>query len=139
MEKKTITVEVFVDAPLKEVWTFWTAPQHIIKWNQPSADWRTARVENEPWTGGRFLYVMEAKDGSAGFDFQGVYDKVVDSEMISYTLSDGRKATNTFSETGTGTTITETFEPEPGLPDEDQRLFVTAVLESFRTYVEGHF
>ena len=138
MEKKTISVEVFVDAPPKEVWTFWIEPRHIVKWNQPSADWRTTRVENEPITGGRFLYVMEAKDGSAGFDFQGVYDKVVPFEMISYTLSDGRKATNTFTGTGSGTTITEIFEPEPSLSGEDQRLFVTSVLESFRLYVEGH-
>ena len=138
MEKKTISVEVFVDASPKEVWTFWTEPRHIIKWNQPSADWRTSRVENEPITGGKFLYVMEAKDGSAGFDFQGVYDRVIPLEMISCTLSDGRKATNTFTGTGEGTTITEIFEPEPGLSEEDQRIFVTSVLESFRLYVEGH-
>ncbi len=34
---------------------------------------------------------MEAKDGSFGFDFGGVYDDVKTNELIEYTMGDGRK------------------------------------------------
>ena len=33
---------------------------------------------------------MEAKDGSFGFDFGGVYDEVKVHEVIAYTMEDGR-------------------------------------------------
>ena len=55
---------------------------------------------------------MEAKDGSFGFDFEGVYDGVITNEKISYTLLDDRKVTITFSQTENGVQITETFEAE---------------------------
>ncbi|GAL69208.1 hypothetical protein JCM19301_1251 [Jejuia pallidilutea] len=41
---------------------------------------------------------MEAKDGSMGFDFTGIYDKIVDKELISYRMSDGRKVDIEFSQ-----------------------------------------
>ncbi len=34
--------------------------------------------------GGKFMASMEAKDGSAGFDFEGVYDEVKPNELIEY-------------------------------------------------------
>ncbi|MRG48776.1 polyketide cyclase [Chitinophaga sp. SYP-B3965] len=130
-----ITVKIFINAPVAEVWKYWTEPQHIIKWNQPSEDWHTSRVENDLRPGGSFLFVMQAKDGSDGLDFKGAYDEVMYPSMISYTLTDGRKTTNVFSETGTGTNITETFDPANGLPEKDQELFCMAVLESFKQYL----
>ncbi|SIO50939.1 SRPBCC domain-containing protein [Chitinophaga niabensis] len=134
---ENITVNILVHAPLAEVWKYWTEPSHILNWNQPSEDWHTSRVENDLRVGGSFLYVMEAKDGSGGFDFTGVYDVVDHHREISYTLTDGRTATNIFTQTETGTTITETFEPEKGQPAKDQELFCTAILECFKKYVEG--
>lgn len=136
MEKNAITVEVFVNAPIETVWQCWTEPRHILQWNQPSADWRTSRVENDLRPGGGFLFVMEAKDGSAGFDFQGAYDEVLTHQLISYTLTDERKTVNLFARSGSGTTITETFEPAEGLPEQDQQVFCAGVLETFRNYVE---
>jgi uncharacterized protein YndB with AHSA1/START domain len=137
MEKQTITVVIPVNAPRAEVWKRWTTPQDIIQWNQPSTGWRTARAENDVRSGGKFLFVMETKDGSIRFDFQGMYDEVAALEKISYTLTDGRKATNLFSTRGDGTLVTEIFEPEQGMPEEEQRAFCEGVLESFKRYVEG--
>ncbi|WP_346317678.1 SRPBCC domain-containing protein [Chitinophaga sp. YIM B06452] len=91
MEKKFITARISIHAPMEKVWRLWTEPQHILRWNQPSADWHTTHVENNAVTGGQFLYAMRAKDGSAGFDFKGVYDEVIRFEKISYTLTDGRE------------------------------------------------
>lgn len=136
MEKKFITVKVFINAAMEKVWQRWTEPQHIIRWNQPSADWHTTHVENDVVTGGKFLYAMRAKDGSAGFDFQGVYDEVVHSEKIRYTLTDGRETTTLFVYTGNGVTITEIFEPEKETPLDEQERFCGSVLETFKKYVE---
>jgi len=44
---------------------------HITQWNNASEDWHTPRAENDLKPGGTFNYRMEAKNGSAGFDFRG--------------------------------------------------------------------
>jgi Uncharacterized conserved protein len=119
------------------VWSCWTDPAHIKQWNSPSADWHTPYAVNDVRTGGKFLFVMEAKDGSGGFDFEGSYDEVSFHERISYTTTDGRKATNLFTATPAGTRITETFEPNQHDPAAMQRDFVAGVLTTFKNYVES--
>src|SRR3954470_8224336 len=89
--KTTITVENTVNAPVEKVWKLWTLPEHITKWNNASDDWHTPRAENDVRVGGKFSSRMEAKDGSFGFDFAGVYDDVKTNSLIAYTIGDGRK------------------------------------------------
>ena len=137
-DKTKITVEVIVQAPTAQVWEKWTAPQHIIKWNSPSEDWHTPTAENDLRTGGKFLSRMEAKDGSFGFDFWGIYDEVIPNERIAYTIGDGRKAEIIFSSTGDTTRITETFEAENENPVEMQQDGWQAILENFKSYAESH-
>src|SRR5436190_3305443 len=91
-----ITIETTVKAPVEKVWSFWTKPEHITKWNNASDDWHTPFAENDLRVGGRFLSRMEAKDGSFGFDFTGVYTEVKTNQLISYTIGDGRKVKVTF-------------------------------------------
>ena len=67
--KKTITIQAVINAPAEKVWQLYTAPGHITQWNYASDDWHTPRAENVLKPGGKFLYRMEAKDGSFGFDF----------------------------------------------------------------------
>ena len=76
-EKKLISVQVHINAPVKKVWDLWTGANHILHWNNASEDWHTTRAENDVRAGGRFLSRMEAKDGSQGFDFTGEYKKVI--------------------------------------------------------------
>src|SRR5206468_6649167 len=95
--KTVITVENTVNAPVEKVWEHWTKPEHITQWNNASDDWHTPHAENDPRTGGKFLTRMEAKDGSFGFDFGGVYDEVVPNESIQYTMEDGRKVNIKFN------------------------------------------
>ena len=71
-------------------------PTHITKWNAASDDWHTPYAENDLRAGGKFLSRMEAKDGSFGFDFGGIYDEVLLHKVIAYTLGDGRKLTSHF-------------------------------------------
>src|SRR4249920_2110799 len=101
--KTNITVETSVNAPVKKVWDFFTMPEHITKWNNASDDWHTPRAENELRKGGNFNYRMEAKDGSFGFDFGGIYDEVETNELIAYTIGDGRKVKIVFTANGNQT------------------------------------
>ena len=137
-EKTIITVESTVNAPVEKVWTLWSLPEHITKWTTASDDWHTPRAENDLRTGGKFNTRMEAKDGSFGFDFGGVYDDVVNNQHIAYTMGDGRKVDVQFSTIGNATRIVETFEPESENPIEMQRGGWQAIMDNFKKYVESN-
>src|SRR3954467_5101269 len=106
--KTAITVEATVNSPAEKVWRFWTLPEHITKWNAASDDWHTPRAENDLRVGGKFSARMEAKDGSFGFDFGGVYDNVKENEYIEYTLGDGRNVKIFFTGAENETRVVET-------------------------------
>ncbi len=135
--KTVITVHTTLNAPLEKVWKFWTQPEHITKWNNASDDWHTPHAENDLRTGGKFSSRMEAKDGSFGFDFSGVYDEVVEHQIIAYTMDDGRKVQVHFSELDGRTFIIENFEAESTNPVELQKGGWQAILNNFKKYAEG--
>lgn len=134
--KEAITVEILVKAPIEKVWRFWTSPEHITKWNTASEDWHTPRAENDLRIGGKFLSRMEAKDGSFGFDFEGIYDAIITNEKMSYTLLDDRKVTVLFTQIENGVKITEIFEAEEQNTPELQKQGWQAILNNFKAYVE---
>ncbi|MBA2328132.1 MAG: SRPBCC domain-containing protein [Flavisolibacter sp.] len=136
-EKTSITISTTVNAPVKTVWDYFSNPDHITKWNFASDDWHSPKAENDLRAGGKFSSRMEAKDGSFGFDFSGVYDEVKPHELIAYTLEDGRKVNVSFEESGSGTTIVETFESETTHSYEMQRDGWQAILNNFKKYVEA--
>jgi uncharacterized protein YndB with AHSA1/START domain len=131
-----VTVQAVIQAPVDKVWRYWTEPEHITKWNQASDDWHSSRAENDLRVGGKFNTRMEAKDGSAGFDFFGVYDVVQPHEKISYTLGDGRKVDITFIDQGSATHVIETFDAEGTHPVEYQRAGWQAIMDNFKKYTE---
>lgn len=131
-----ITIESTVNVPVEKVWDYWSKPEHIVKWNNPSDDWHTTHAENDLRVGGRFLSHMAAKDGSFAFDFDGTYDKVDQYKIIEYTLSDGRKVSVLFSSEGKGTKVVETFEAETMNSIEMQRGGWQAILDNFKKYTE---
>jgi len=134
--KTPITVETTVHTPVEKVWECWTVPGHITQWNNASDDWHTPYAENDLRVGGKFLSRMEARDGSFGFDFEGVYDVVVPNELIAYTLGDGRKVRIRFSPSGDKTAIVETFEAENQHSVELQKAGWQSILDNFRKYTE---
>lgn len=91
MEKAKIRVSSEINQPVEKVWELWTDPDHIVNWNNASDDWISPSATNDLREGGMFLYRMEAKDGSAGFDFSGKYEKVKKFKEIDYILDDHRK------------------------------------------------
>lgn len=137
MEKTQITVESTVKAPVEKVWACWTEPKHITNWNFASDDWHSPHAENDLRPGGKFVSRMEAKDGSMGFDFEGIYDNVEKHKAIEYSMSDGRKVKVTFDGNGNETRVTETFDAENTNSIEMQRGGWQAILDNFRQYTEG--
>lgn len=135
-EKKIITIEATIHASIEKVWDLWTNPDHIIQWNNASADWHTPRAENDLRVGGRFLSRMEARDGSSGFDFTGTYTKVEPLKQIDYTLDDSRKVQVSFVSIGNVIMVKETFEAEGTNPVEIQRIGWQAILDNFKKHVE---
>ncbi len=136
MEKKSITVSATIEAPVEKVWQYWSGPEHIVRWNQASEGWHTTKAENDLRSGGKFSSRMEAKDGSFGFDFAGIYDEVQHLHSIKYTLGDGRKVHVDFKPMGDETNLTETFEAESTNPLEMQKAGWQAILNSFKKYTE---
>lgn len=138
--KKIITVENIINAPVERVWEYWTKPEHIIQWNNASEDWHTPCAENDLRVGGSFVSRMEAKDGSMGFDFGGIYDAVRKNEYIEYTIGDGRKVTitfTTFTSQGNNTKVVESFEAENSHSVEMQQGGWQAILDNFKKYTEA--
>ena len=138
-EKKPIEVSVTVGVPVHLVWQSFTEPAHIVHWNNASADWHTPLAENDLRVGGKFLSRMEAKDGSFGFEFWGIYDEVQPHQRIAYTLGDDRKVTIVFTEAGDQTNLVETFEPEGENPVALQKGGWQAILDNFKAYTEKNF
>ncbi|NMO94286.1 SRPBCC family protein [Paenibacillus lemnae] len=132
-----VTVEAVILAPIEKVWTYWTEPEHIMKWNQASEDWHAPRAENDLRIGGKFVTRMEAKDGSQGFDFGGVYDNVKPHEAIAYTMEDGRRVEITFTKQGDHTQVSETFDADSTHPVEFQQAGWQAILNHFKSYTEA--
>lgn len=133
-----ITVESTIDAPVEKVWEFWSKPEHITKWNNASDDWHTPWAKNDLRVGGQFSARMEAKDGSFGFDFGGVYDEVRENEYIEYTLGDDRKVKVTFTPQGNKTKLVESFDAESTHSVEMQKGGWQAILDNFKKYTEAN-
>ena len=137
-DKTNITIKAVIQAPIDLVWKMWTTPEDIKKWNYASDDWHCPYVVNDLRVGGSFTSRMEAKVGSAGFDFTGVYDKVKINEVIGYTMEDGRKVSTQFIAMDSTTEVIETFEAENANPIEMQRGGWQTILDNFKKLVENN-
>jgi len=137
MNKTKIKIEATVSADVNKVWEYWTKPVHITKWNFASDDWHCPSAENDLKIGGKFISRMEAKDGSFGFDFEGIYDEVIEHNKITYSLEDGRQSRTNFKQIGDKTRITTSFDAENENPVEMQRDGWQAILNNFKKYVEA--
>lgn len=135
-KKQVITVSTIVHAPLEKVWECWNTPHHIIKWNAANEDWHTTYAENDLQPGGTLKSRMEAKDGSFGFDFEGVYEEVVPLQKVKYVLGDGRQVSVAFETAAGGTWVSESFEAESENSLELQEMGWSAILNNFKLYAE---
>lgn len=133
-----IIVETIVDAPVEKVWELWNEPEHIKGWAFASDDWEAPFAQNDVQTGGKFVTRMAAKDGSASFDFGGVYSLVIPLKLMEYIMGDGRTVSIVFETVAEGTKITETFEMESENSEDMQRTGWQSILDNFKKYAEAH-
>ncbi len=132
-----INISVVVNAAVEKVWEVWNDPQHIENWNAASEDWHTTAATNDLRKGGKISSRMEAKDGSAGFDFEGIYNEVKQNEYLAYTLADGRKVSVDFKGDGKATLVEERFEAEDQNSRKMQQDGWQAILNNFKKYAES--
>ncbi|MFT3827843.1 MAG: SRPBCC family protein [Chitinophagaceae bacterium] len=137
-KRQIITVHNTIKAPVEKVWRFWTEPDHIQQWNFASDDWHTPWATSDLRPGGKFTLRMEAKDGSFGFDFSGIYNEMKVNRFLKYTIEDGREVSVTFAPDGNITHVTETFEAEDMHTLEMQQSGWQAILDNFKKYTEGN-
>lgn len=139
MDKKKLNVKTTIQAPVEKVWQAYNEPGHIVNWNFASEDWHCPAAESDLKPGGKYKARMEAKDGSFGFDFEAVYDEVINHQKIAYTMPDGRKAVTDFETSGNSTVVSTTFDAEDQNPMEMQQEGWQAILNNFKKYVETNF
>ncbi|HEX8577789.1 MAG TPA: SRPBCC family protein [Flavobacterium sp.] len=138
MSQQKIIIQATILADTTKVWDCWTLPQHIINWNFASADWHCPSAENDLTTGGHFKYVMASRDGGTSFDFEGVYNEIIEYKKIAYTMPDGREVTVQFEDNGKTTTVISAFDPENINPEEMQQAGWQSILDNFKKYVESN-
>ena len=134
--KNKVMINASIFAPLDQVWSSYTEPEHITQWNFASDDWHCPSATNDLRTGGKYSARMEAKDGSFGFDLNATYEEVVNHKRIAMVLEDGRQAVTEFNEVGNRTEVTTHFDPEKENPEEMQRSGWQSILDNFKRYVE---
>ena len=135
--KPQIAVETIIHSSIEKVWDAWTMPEHITKWCQASDGWHAPSASNDLRVGGIFTTRMEARDGSAGFDFGGTYTNVELYKKIEYIMEDGRKVSIGFTSVGGEVKVVEMFDPENQNPEDVQRAGWQAILNNFKHYVEA--
>lgn len=132
-----IVVETLVKADLKTVWDTWNNPEDIKQWNAASDDWHTTSSVVDLRVGGRFSSRMEAKDGSAGFDFSATYTRVEPPHFLAFRLDDNREVTVQFKESAGGVLVREEFDVEEVNQPELQRQGWQAILNRFTRHTEA--
>lgn len=136
--KPVINISAEVNAPIEKIWKYWNTPEDVVKWNTASPEWHTPVAENDLKKGGKFNYRMEAKDGSFGFDFWGIYDEISPNKHIAYTLGDERKVSIDFITEGDKTIIKQSFEAESQNPVEMQQAGWQSILDNFKKFAESN-
>lgn len=134
---QTIEVKATLAVSIEKAWNSYTQPQHIVNWNFASDDWTCPTAKNILKPGGKFIWRMEAKDGSMGFDFSGTYSKVLTHKEIEYLLDDDRKVEILFLQEKNKTTIRIFFQAESMNPIEMQKAGWQAILNNFKKYTES--
>jgi len=131
-----IQVEVLVPATIEKAWDAYVAPEAIKQWNFASDDWHTPHARVDLRVGGSFSSRMEAKDGSAGFDFEGTYTNIVEHKLIEYAFGD-RVASVSFEVQPEGVRVAVEFETEDENSQEQQRQGWQAILNNYAAFVQS--
>ncbi len=133
-----IKISAEINSNIEKVWEYWTKPIHICNWNFASDEWCAPNAELDFRVNGKFVYRMEAKDGSFGFDFSGTFLEIINYEKIVYVLDDDRKVEIVFEVQDDKIIIFEEFEAETINSLELQEFGWQAILNNFKKYCENN-
>jgi uncharacterized protein YndB with AHSA1/START domain len=139
-----ISISTTITVPISTAWECFTHPNHVKGWNFASTDWECPTASNDLKVGGRFCYVMAAKDKSVEFNFTGIFTTVETEKCLEYTLCEvdslpidsDRRVRVTFTSDGENTIVTETFDPENENSEELQQRGWQSILDNFKLYTE---
>ncbi|MDM1294572.1 SRPBCC domain-containing protein [Sphingobacterium sp. N143] len=131
-----IKIQANINVRVETIWNAYTSAEDIMQWNQASDDWHCTSSINDLRVGGKFKNRMEAKDGSAGFDFEGTYTALDPFKKIAYVMSDGRHVEIHFDTKKNTTDVNVVFDAESENPIDLQRNGWQAILDNFKSYVE---
>lgn len=132
-----ISIETEVKASPAAVWNAWVSPEDITRWNFATDEWHCPKAEISLKLGGTFSYRMEAKDGSMGFDFEGMFTEIQPHRLIRFELEDSRVVTVEFLETAEGVRLVESFDAEDKNSAEQQKQGWQSILNNFKKHVES--
>ncbi len=133
-----ITIEAIVSADRQKAWDYYTLPDHITKWNFATDDWQCPTASNDMRVGGKYSARMEAKDGSFGFDFEGIYQQIAEGENFIYRLADGRQVSVNFESLYKATKVIVMFDAETENSIELQKNGWQAILNNYKKYTEAN-
>jgi uncharacterized protein YndB with AHSA1/START domain len=133
MPLEKITIHAVMPLAPEKVWEYYTEPKHITQWNFAHPSWHCPSASNDLRVGGKYLARMEARDGSAGFDFEAIYDEINIGSFFRYGMG-GREVTVEVLAHKEGSEITVSFDPENENPIELQRQGWQAILDNFKSY-----
>lgn len=136
MTPQPLTVTAWVPVSPALAWNLFTDPHAVTQWNFASDDWHCPSASVDLAVGGVHRARMEARDGSFGFDFEGVYSEVEAPHALTLVLWDGRKARTTFTPSADGTRVETVFDAEDQNPAEMQQAGWQAILNNYRKHVE---
>ena len=136
MTFQKITIEASVNSDLQTAWDSYTQPEHITQWNFADDSWHCPWAENDLIVGGKMKSRMEAKDGSFGFDFEGIYDVVEDKKKLVYHLEDGRVVETIFEDQGNSVLVTTHFDAETQNPIDMQKGGWQMILNNYKKHTE---
>lgn len=136
MDAVKIEIKAYINASLGKVWLAYTQPNHIVNWNFANKEWCCPYAENQLEIGGRYKARMEAKDGSFGFDFEGVYSEVDMESRLHFVMPDQRHVIIDFSAGEDNTLVKIAFDAETSNSIKLQRDGWQSILNNFKNYVE---
>lgn len=132
-----IDISVCISASVERVWDAWNNEQTVTQWYFASDDWCCPAAQIDLAVGKSFCFRLEAKDGSMGFDFEGVFTEIIDQKKLVYRLQDERLVTIDFTADGPETLVSQCFDAENEFPEEQQRQGWQAILDQFKRFVES--
>ena len=134
---KKIEVSTTVEATIEKAWDIWNDPKDIMKWCSGHPDWHTTKSTNDVRVGGKISTRMEAKDGSAGFDWTNTYITVEEHSLMKYELEDGRQCEITFEALDDKVRVTQIFDAEQENSEEGQKQGWQNIMDNFKMYIDS--